>query len=126
MRMDSVTVAFELMRLELEAEVESLNNGGAKHFCESAYEEANALIQKGKALKAFCLKGIALEEEWRDAFAEGDAQVKNAPKSTLLLSKYYLPPKHLEQAFSSAFPMERSFRKKGQAIHWSRFYRRSA
>ena len=43
--MDSVGIALELMRLE--AEVESLNGDGAKHFRESEYDLANALVKKG-------------------------------------------------------------------------------
>jgi hypothetical protein len=67
--MDSVGIAFELMRLELVAEVENLNGDGAKHFRESEYDLADALIKKGKSLQAFCEKVVALEEEWEAAFA---------------------------------------------------------
>jgi len=68
---DSVGIAFELMRLELEAEVESLNGDGAKHFRESEYDLANALVKQGKALQAFCEKVTVLEKEWLESFTAG-------------------------------------------------------
>jgi hypothetical protein len=69
--MDSVGIAFELMRFELEAEVESLNSMGAKHFRESQYDLADTLIKKGRALQAFSEKVRNLEEEWEETFSEG-------------------------------------------------------
>ena len=69
--MDSVGIAFELMRFELEAEVESLNSDGAKHFRESQYDLADALTKKGKALQVFSEKVRTLEEEWEASFASG-------------------------------------------------------
>lgn len=67
--MDSVSVAFELMRIELDAEVESLNSQGAKAFRESDYEAARELTTKGSELKAFLAKVAALEEEWGVSFS---------------------------------------------------------
>lgn len=67
--MDSVSVAFELMRIELDAEVESLNSQGAKAFRDSDYEAARELTTKGSELKAFLAKVAALEEEWRASFS---------------------------------------------------------
>ncbi|MCO5792213.1 MAG: hypothetical protein HEQ21_05290 [Blastomonas sp.] len=67
--MDSVSVAFELMRIELDAEVESLNSQGAKSFHESDYEAASELTTRGRELKAFLAKVAALEEEWRASFS---------------------------------------------------------
>jgi hypothetical protein len=68
-KMDSVTVAFELMRMELDAEVENLNTEGAKFFRASMYADAEDLITKGKALQAFLDKVRALEMEWTSSFA---------------------------------------------------------
>lgn len=67
--MDSVSVAFELMRMELDAEVESLNSQGAKAFHESDYESARELTKRGSDLQAFLAKVAALEEEWRASFS---------------------------------------------------------
>lgn len=67
--MDSVSVAFELMRIELDAEVESLNSQGAKCFHESDYEAAGELTQKGRDLQAFLVKVKALEDEWGASFS---------------------------------------------------------
>jgi hypothetical protein len=86
--MDSVGIAFELMRFELEAEVESLNSDGAKHFRESEYDLADKLIKKGKALQVFSEKVRKLEEEWEEAFAAGieepeEASVASAARKIL-------------------------------------------
>lgn len=67
--MDSVSVAFELMRFELDAEVESLNSQGAKSFRESDYETASELTKRGSELQAFLAKVATLEEEWRTTFS---------------------------------------------------------
>jgi hypothetical protein len=82
--MDSVGIAFELMRFELEAEVESLNSDGAKHFRESQYDLADALTKKGKALQDF--------SEWEASFASGvdeqdEANVTLAARKILSGSK---------------------------------------
>jgi hypothetical protein len=68
--MNSVTVAFQLMRLELDAEVENLNTLGAGRFRSSQYEEAAELSEKGKKLQIFLAKVKALESEWMESFAE--------------------------------------------------------
>lgn len=67
--MDSVSVAFELMRIELDAEVESLNSQGAKAFRDSDYEAARELTTRGSELKAFLAKVAALEDEWSATFS---------------------------------------------------------
>lgn len=67
--MDSVSVAFELMRIELDGEVESLNSQGAKAFRDSDYEAARDLTNTGAQLQAFLGKVAALEEEWRASFS---------------------------------------------------------
>lgn len=67
--MDSVSVAFELMRIELDAEVESLNSQGAKAFHQSDYEAASELTKRGGDLQAFLAKVTALEDEWRTSFS---------------------------------------------------------
>lgn len=73
--MDSVSVAFELMRLELQAEVEDLNSAGAQKFRASDYASAEELVRKGKALQAFLLKVATLEDEWTSNFAENGSMV---------------------------------------------------
>jgi hypothetical protein len=77
--MDSVTIAFELMRLELDAEVENLNSMGATCFRASQYEEAAALSTKGQKLQSFLEKVRTLEAEWIRSFAE-DAAVDDDEK----------------------------------------------
>lgn len=67
--MQSVTVAFELMKLELEAAVEELNSEGAELFRESRYEEASNLTNRGTTLHEFCLRVEKLSAEWADQFA---------------------------------------------------------
>lgn len=90
--MDSVGIAFELMRLELEAEVESLNDDGAKLFRESKYDLADALTKKGKALQTFCKKITLLEEEWVKSFTADvddpeEANVTSAARTILSATK---------------------------------------
>ncbi|TDE33834.1 hypothetical protein [Antarcticimicrobium sediminis] len=70
--MSSVTTAFELMKLELETAVEDLNTQGSELFRESRYEEAKALIDRGKQLRAFCDKVEALANEWTATFSGDD------------------------------------------------------
>ncbi len=89
--MASVTVAFELMRLELEAEVENLNALGAGRFRASQYDEAKELSAKGKALQNFLEKVRTLEAEWIQAFAEDvlvdEAEVEATARRILSNSK---------------------------------------
>ena len=91
--MDSVTIAFELMRMELDAEVESLNSEGSKHFQNSKYTEAEELIQKGRALQTFVDKVHALENEWRSSFlgsvhlASNDDDIEFATRKILSATK---------------------------------------
>ena len=68
--MDSVSTAFELMRLELEAAVDNLNSDGAALIRDSRYEDASKLIDRGKKLRDFCKSIEQLAEEWRTSFAE--------------------------------------------------------
>jgi hypothetical protein len=68
--MESVTIAFELMKLELDATVEDLNTQGAELFRRSNYEEAKRLTDDGRALRDFCEKVDILANEWRERFAE--------------------------------------------------------
>jgi hypothetical protein len=68
--MNSVTITFELMRLELDTEIENLNALGASCFRASQYQEAEALIAKGKELQRFLEKVQALEAEWNGSFAD--------------------------------------------------------
>lgn len=67
--MDSVAIAFELMRMELDAEVENLNTEGARCFRDSMYADAEELVRKGKALQTFLDKVRGLETEWANSFA---------------------------------------------------------
>jgi len=67
--MDSVSLACELMRIELDAEVESLNSQGAKSFHESNYKAASELTQRGVDLQSFLVKVKAIEDEWRASFS---------------------------------------------------------
>lgn len=64
-----MTIAFDLMRLELDEEVESLNSEGATAFRESEYENARALSERGVALQGFLEKVETLATEWRENFA---------------------------------------------------------
>lgn len=82
--MDSVGIAFELMRIEIEAEVENLNSDGAEKFRESQYDLAETLIKKGKALKSFSEKVRQLEEEWSASFA---AQTSTPDEPKLAITK---------------------------------------
>lgn len=72
--MSSVTTAFELMKLELETAVEDLNTQGSELFRESRYEEAKALTDRGKQLRAFCDRVDALASEWIASYSEDDHQ----------------------------------------------------
>lgn len=68
--MESVTTAFDLMKLELEAAVEDLNTRGATYFRNSNYKEAKNLTDRGLELRAFCGRVEELAEEWSKFFAE--------------------------------------------------------
>ena len=68
--MDSVSIAFELMRIELDTSVENLNLEGARHFRTSNYAAAKSLTQKGAELADFCARVTALANEWTDKYAE--------------------------------------------------------
>lgn len=72
--MNSVTTAFELMKLELETAVEDLNSQGSKLFRESRYEEAKDLTDRGKQLRAFCDRVELLANEWMATFSEDDCK----------------------------------------------------
>lgn len=79
--MDSVTIAFELMRMELDAEIENLNTEGAKLFRHSMYPDAEELIKKGKALQAFVDRVRKLEMEWASSFATA---METAPRDEVV------------------------------------------
>jgi hypothetical protein len=91
--MDSVAVAFELMRLELDAEVETLNTEGAKLFRASMYEGAEELTRKGKALQSFLKKVQTLSDEWTATFSDTvsvgaeDADIEATVRTILSNSK---------------------------------------
>jgi len=70
--MNSVSIAFELMRLELEAESERLNSAGAAAFRASDYEKAEEQIHHGRRLKEFCERVSRLEGEWQSGFASSE------------------------------------------------------
>ena len=82
MPVDSVTVAFELMTLELDTAVEDLNSEGAKQFRASNYDEAARLTERGKALREFYRKVVALSDEWTENFAEPSDNVLATPEAT--------------------------------------------
>jgi len=75
--MDSVSIAFDLMRMELEAEIENLNSEGARLFRDSEYYSAKKLSEKGVRLADFCSKVEALSEEWVDHFQEEFPKARN-------------------------------------------------
>lgn len=70
--MNSVSIAFELMRLELESEIEQLNAAGAAAFRSSDYEMAEKQIRRGRDLKEFYDRVSKLEDEWRSRFSIED------------------------------------------------------
>ena len=67
---NSVSIAFDLMRSELEIEVENLNSRGAEFFRKSSYGEAAALSERGKKLAEFCAKVDDLSKIWETFFAD--------------------------------------------------------
>ncbi|MEL6883478.1 MAG: hypothetical protein AAFP87_03130 [Pseudomonadota bacterium] len=91
--MDSVSVAFELMRLELDAEVENLNSEGASFFQSSEYEKAKSLGERGVALRNFFERVEEMSQEWSDKFASDFPEevqakvVRDAKKVILSASK---------------------------------------
>lgn len=70
--MNSVSIAFELMRLELESEVEQLNAAGAAAFRSSDYELAEEQIRRGRDLKEFYDRVSKLEDEWVSRFSASE------------------------------------------------------
>lgn len=73
---NSVSIAFQLMRNELETEVENLNSKGAQLFRESRYDEARSLSERGKNLAEFCSEVERLRANWEDNFAELFPQIE--------------------------------------------------
>lgn len=67
---DSVSIAFELMLLELDTEEENLNEAGVECFRNSNYESARDFTERGMALKAFREKIEALSGDWEKDFSE--------------------------------------------------------
>lgn len=70
--MDSVSIAFELMRIELEVETERLNAAGAAAFRSSDYVQAQEQIQRGRNLQEFRERIAKLEEEWHRRFSPNE------------------------------------------------------
>lgn len=66
---DSVSIAFELMRIELEVETERLNAAGAAAFRSSDYSRAEEQMQRGRNLQEFCERIAMLEHEWHSRFS---------------------------------------------------------
>ncbi|WP_133066203.1 hypothetical protein [Mameliella alba] len=54
---------------ELDAQVDHLNSEGAQLFQNSKYDEAEALVHKGRALADFISQVVSLREVWMEAFA---------------------------------------------------------
>lgn len=67
--MNSVSIAFELMRIELEVETERLNAAGAAAFRSSDYALAREQTQRGENLQDFRERIAKLEEEWHRRFS---------------------------------------------------------
>lgn len=82
--MDSVSIAFELMRIELEVETERLNAAGAAAFRSSDYVRAEEQMQRGRSLQEFRERIAELEHEWHSRFSpietEGEVTLSK-PKS---------------------------------------------
>lgn len=72
--MDSVSVAFELMQIEIDGAVENLNAKGASEFRASNYAEAKRLGDLGEELRDYRARIQELAEEWSSRFAEGGAE----------------------------------------------------
>lgn len=72
--MDSVSIAFELMRIELEVEAERLNAAGAAAFRSSDYARAEEHMQRGRSLKEFCERIAKLEHEWHSMFSSNEME----------------------------------------------------
>lgn len=90
--MESVTIAFELMKLELDSAVEDLNSQGAELFRKSHYESAKDLTDKGRALQGFYERVEKLASEWNEKFSEQSEneiseQEQNTAKTILSASK---------------------------------------
>jgi hypothetical protein len=102
--MNSVTVAFELMRLELDAEVENLNSLGASRFRASEYDEAAELSARGKKLQNFLSKVQALEAEWIGSFAEAAAAETDDPEIEATARRILSNSKAAKTALLVRFP----------------------
>ena len=68
--MDSVSIAFELMAIELDAEEDNLNSAGSESFHNSDYDAAQVYVKKGMALHVFRQKVQDLANEWKRDSAE--------------------------------------------------------
>jgi hypothetical protein len=72
--MDSVSIAFELMRIELEVEVERLNAAGAAAFRSSDYALAERQMERGRNLQDFRERIARLEQEWHSMFSSNEME----------------------------------------------------
>lgn len=81
-QMDSVSIAFELMALELNTAIENLNSEGARNFKSSNYEEARRLTERGLALNDFCGRVECLAAEWVKTYAGQPDASSDAAEAT--------------------------------------------
>lgn len=68
--MNSVSVGFELILTEIEAEEELLNLEGSNSFHESDYDKGEVLIKKGRKLLIFRNEIDDLKTEWERDFGQ--------------------------------------------------------
>jgi hypothetical protein len=82
---DGVTVAFDVIREELEAAANGVNIQGADFLKSGQYDEATILIESGRKMLAFRNKIEALKEEWlngHDATTRSRVQIENVRSIT--------------------------------------------
>lgn len=102
--MDSVTVAFELMRMELDSEVENLNDLGARRFRDSQYDEAAELSIRGKKLQDFLTRVQELGAEWTSSFAGPEAVDVEDPEVLAITRQILSSTKSPKTALLVRFP----------------------
>ncbi len=103
--MKSVTVAFDLMKLELDTTVEDLNSKGVEMFRASRYEEARLLTERGTSLRDFCERIEELASEWQLKFAgeiEDETSEENQHAAQTILSASKASSTRLLVAFSDS------------------------
>ncbi|WP_058866072.1 winged helix-turn-helix domain-containing protein [Chloracidobacterium thermophilum] len=78
----SVAAAFEMLLEEIEAEIDFVNQAGARALERGHYDKANEAIAQAKQLTDFRDKADALRREWENLFAREEDEEDTEARAT--------------------------------------------